>query len=252
MESDKPLCLSEFTARRAGDVRCGGERVDRLPPGRPPRSLRLPAPAVQPRRAAGVRHVVYHSVYDAERFLDVPHFASKFCVEQSLIQQGVPHTAVRPNYFHQNDAALKPVLTGRGVYPMPLGEAGVSSVDMRDIAEATALALMSDKHVGETIALVGPAALTGPGAAAIWSDVLGKPVKYGGNDMDAFDKQMVEQQGAPGWSAFDIRMMFQSYLERGFAATDAQVAALGDLLGHPPRSYDAFARETAAGWAESN
>ena len=189
-----------------------------------------------------MRHVVYHSVYDAERFLDVPHFASKFCVEQSLIQQGVPHTVIRPNYFHQNDAALKPVLTGRGVYPMPLGEAGVSSADVRDIAEATALALMSDKHVGETIALVGPAALTGPGAAAIWSDVLGKDVKYAGNDMDAFEKQMVEQQGAPGWSAFDFRMMFESYLERGFAATDAQVMALSDLLSHPPRSYNAFWR----------
>jgi hypothetical protein len=37
-----------------------------------------------------------------------------------------------------------------------------------------------------------------------------------GHDMDAFEGQM--RKNSPAWSAFDIRMMFQGYLERGFAA----------------------------------
>ena len=49
----------------------------------------------------------------------------------------------------------------------------------------------------------------------------------------------------PEWSAFDIRMMFQGYLELGFVAEAGDVEALTNLLGHPPRRYEDFARETA-------
>ena len=53
---------------------------------------------------------------------------------------------------------------------------------------------------------------------------------------------------APSWSAFDIRMMFQGYLERGFVAEAGDVEILTDLLGHAPRRYEDFARETATLW----
>jgi NAD(P)-dependent dehydrogenase (short-subunit alcohol dehydrogenase family) len=49
-------------------------------------------------------------------------------------------------------------------------------------------------------------------------------------------------------SAFDIRMMFQGYLERGFAAEDGDVETVTKLLGHPPRRYEEFARETVPEW----
>ena len=50
----------------------------------------------------------------------------------------------------------------------------------------------------------------------------------------------------PGWSAFDLQMMLQGYFDRGFASTETEVARLTKLLGHKPRSYEAFAAETAA------
>lgn len=45
-----------------------------------------------------------------------------------------------------------------------------------------------------------------------------------------------------------MRMMFQGYLERGFVAEDGDVAKLTTLLGHAPRGYADFARETARDW----
>ena len=57
------------------------------------------------------------------------------------------------------------------------------------------------------------------------------------------------RERAPAWTAFDIRMMFQGYLERGFAAGPGDLETLTALLGHLPRTYEAFARETAAEWA---
>jgi uncharacterized protein YbjT (DUF2867 family) len=191
-------------------------------------------------------HIVYHSVFRVEHFKDVPHFASKLAMEAALKEFDVPFTIIRPNYFMQNDASLQDPLMKAGIYPMPLGKVGISAVDVRDIAEAAAIALTSDAHMGKTYNLNGPDVISGPKAASIWSGALGKPIHYAGDNMDTFEAQM--RKTAPSWSAFDIRMMFEGYLERGFVAEDGDLETLTKLLGHAPRSYEAFAKETAQQW----
>jgi uncharacterized protein YbjT (DUF2867 family) len=191
-------------------------------------------------------HVVYHSVFRVEHFKDVPHFASKLAIESAIRAFDVPFTIIRPNYFFQNDAAFKDILTKMSVYPNPLGLVGISAVDIRDIAEAAAITLMSNKHFGKTYNVNGPAILSGPKAASIWSEALGKEVKYAGDNLDTFEEEM--RKHAPSWAAFDIRMMFQGYLERGFVAENGDAATLTDLLGHKPRAYEDFAHETMRGW----
>ena len=195
-------------------------------------------------------HIVYHSVFRVEHFKDVPHFASKLAIESAIREFEVPFTIIRPNYFFQNDASFEDILTKMSVYPNPLGPVGISAVDVRDIAEATAITLMSDKHFGRTYNVNGPAILSGPKAASIWSKVLGKEIKYAGDNMDTFEEQM--RKHAPSWAAFDIRMMFQGYLERGFVAEDGDAATLTKLLGHEPRAYEEFARETMREWQNLN
>jgi uncharacterized protein YbjT (DUF2867 family) len=194
-------------------------------------------------------HVVYHSVFRVEHFKDVPHFASKLAIESTIREFDVPFTILRPNYFFQNDASFKDLLTEMSVYPNPLGPVGISAVDIRDIAEAAAITLTSDQHFGKTYNLNGPAILSGPNAASIWGKLLGKEIKYAGENMDAFETQMREK--APSWAAFDIRMMFQGYLERGFVAEDGDIATLTGLIGHAPRAYEHFARETMLEWQKS-
>jgi uncharacterized protein YbjT (DUF2867 family) len=195
-----------------------------------------------------LRHVVYHSVFRVEHFKDVPHFASKFAMESALREFDIPFTIIRPNYFIQNDATLKDALTKTGIYPIPLGQVGISAVDIRDIAEAAAIALTSDGHFGKTYNLNGPDVLSGPKIASIWSGLLGKEIRYAGDDMDAFEQQM--RKTGPSWSAFDIRMMFEGYLERGFTAEDGDLETLTKLLGHAPRRYEDFASETFLKWQE--
>jgi uncharacterized protein YbjT (DUF2867 family) len=193
-------------------------------------------------------HVVYHSVFRVDHFKDVPHFASKLAIESALREFDIPFTIIRPNYFIQNDDRLKDALTKTGIYPMPLGQVGISVVDVRDIAEAAAIALTSDGHFGKTYNLNGPEIVSGPKAASIWSKVLGKEIRYAGDDMDAFEEQM--RKRGPSWSAFDIRMMFEGYLERGFIAEEGDVETLTKLLGHTPRRYEDFAKETLLKWHE--
>ena len=52
----------------------------------------------------------------------------------------------------------------------------------------------------------------------------------------------------PNWSAFDLRMMFQGYFDRGFASTETEVARLTKLLGHAPLGYEEFAIQTEGAW----
>src|ERR1700678_307137 len=195
-----------------------------------------------------LHHVVYPSVFRVEHFKDVPHFASKFAIESALREFDVPFTIIRPNYFIQNDATLKDALPKTEIYPMPLGQVGISAVDIRDIAEAAAIALSSDGHFGKTYNLNGPEVLSGPKIASIWSGLLGKQIRYLGDNMDAFEEQM--RKTAPSWSAFDIRMMFEGYLERGFVAEDGDLETLMQLLGRRPRRYEDFAREPFLKWQE--
>jgi uncharacterized protein YbjT (DUF2867 family) len=199
-------------------------------------------------RKLKLKHIVYHSVFRVDHFKDVPHFASKLAIENALREFDVPFTIIRPNYFSQNDVTLKDALTKAGIYPMPLGQVGISAVDIRDIAEAAAIALTSDGHFGKTYNLNGPDVLSGPKMASIWSRLLGKEIRYSGDDMDAFEEQM--RKRAPSWSAFDIRMMFQGYLDRGFVAEAGDIETLTQLLGHPPRRYEDFAAETSVNWQE--
>lgn len=197
-------------------------------------------------RRAGLKHMTYLSVFKADRFRDVPHFASKVAVENALREFGVPFTILRPGYFFQNDASLKDVLLGPGIYPIPLGVAGTAAVDVRDIAEAAAISLTENGHDGQTYDLVSPAMITGPGNAALWSKLLGSEIKYIGHDFDQWEKAMRNRM--PAWSAFDLRVMFQGYFERGFASTESEVARFAKLLGHTPRAYEDFAAETATLW----
>src|SRR6202041_2795766 len=112
-----------------------------------------------------LKHIVYHSVFRVEHFKDVPPFASKLAIESALREFEVPFTIIRPNYFIQNDATLKDALMKAGIYPAPLGNVGISVVDIRDIAEATAIVLTSEEHSGKTYNLNGPEAVSGPQAA---------------------------------------------------------------------------------------
>ena len=197
-------------------------------------------------KRVGIKHVTYLSVFKVDQFRDVPHFASKLAVENALREFGVPYTILRPGYYIQNDANLKDALTGPGVYPMPIGTAGIAAADVRDIAEAAAISLAEDGHDGQTYDIVAPAMISGPGNAALWGQLLGKEVLYTGHNFDQWEQGMRTRM--PSWSAFDLRMMFQGYYDRGFASTETEVARLMKLLGHAPRSYEEFAAETAALW----
>ena len=97
-------------------------------------------------REAGIRRIVYFSVFNNALFDDVPPFASKYLVERAIDAQAVPATVLRPAVFMQNDLILRDALKV-GIYLWPIGSAGVAMVDVRDIADAVAAELLRREAV---------------------------------------------------------------------------------------------------------
>ncbi len=202
-------------------------------------------------REAGIERIVYFSVPHSDKYINVPHFAGKYIVEGMIERFDLPATILRPAYFMQNDATLREAVLGHGVYPMPIGGVGISMVDTRDIGEVAALHLLRREQAAgplprETIDLVGPDVLTGVGIAGIWSELLGRPIRYAGDDLAAFEQQF--RAFMPGWMAYDMRLMMGRFQQDGMMASADDVDRLTALLGRPLRSYRDFAAATARRW----
>jgi uncharacterized protein YbjT (DUF2867 family) len=197
-------------------------------------------------KLSGLKRVVYLSVHQVDQAAWLPHFGVKVGIEEGIKRSGIPFTILRPDNFFQNDYWYKDVILNYGIYPQPIGDVGTSRVDVRDIAEAAAVALTSTGHEGQTYDIVGPDVLTGDTIARTWSRALGKPVAYSGNDLDAWEAQSL--QYLPAWMVFDFRMMYEHFQKNGLKASPAALTRVTALLGHAPRSFEAFVTETAAAW----
>jgi uncharacterized protein YbjT (DUF2867 family) len=197
-------------------------------------------------RNENVKRLVYLSVHHADGAPWLPHFGGKLGVEEAVRKSGVPSTILRPNNFHQNDYWFKDALLQYGVYPQPIGDVGLHRVDVRDIAEAAAITLTSSGHEGQTYDLVGPEAHTGQSTAEVWSRALGREIKYGGNDLEAWEKQSLQYM--PDWLVYDFKHMYAFFQAKGLKASPEAIDRQTKLLGHAPRSFGAFAMETAAAW----
>ena len=200
-------------------------------------------------RKAGVERVVYLSVFDADGAVNVPHFAVKSGAERMLSQMGFSATILRPSYFIDNEVMIKDIVLQHGVYPMPIGDKGVAMVDARDIAEVAAIELIrrdqaSGKLPIENINLVGPDTLTGAGIAAIWSDILRRPINYGGDDPSDFERNLATFM--PKWMAYEMRLMAERYVSHGMVPAVGDVERLTGMLGRPLHSYRDFATQIAA------
>jgi uncharacterized protein YbjT (DUF2867 family) len=200
-------------------------------------------------RLAGVKRLAYLSIHQVDRVPWLPHFGPKIAIETAIEASGIPFTILRPNHFYQNDYWFKDAMLQHGVYPQPIGSIGVARVDVRDIAEVAAIALTTEGLQGRTVNLPGPASWTGTSTAEAWSRALGKTIVYPGEDMDAWEKETLRVM--PPWFAFDIRNMYEHFQKEGLRATPEEIESLTTILGHAPRRFEDFVRETAEAWTRS-
>lgn len=170
-------------------------------------------------------------------------------LERMLEAMGFGATILRSTYFIDNEAMVKDAILQHGVYPMPIGSKGVAMVDARDIAEVAAIELIRRDQAeetlpSETINVVGPDTLTGADAARIWSEVLGRPIVYGGDDPSGFEATMATFM--PKWTAYEMLLMAERYVSDGMIPQPGDRERLTALLGRPLHNYRDAATRLAA------
>ncbi len=201
---------------------------------------------VEAAKAARIGHLTYMSVAMPPGYEVISHFASKVPVEQAVQASGIPWTILRPNNFFQNDLWSRDAIMKFGVYPQPIGPRGVNRVDVRDVAEAAVNAFTRGAGPG-LVPLNGPRGLTGDDTARVYGELLGRTVRYGGDDLDVWVQQVSSVY--PAWMVADFRIMYDYFIRCGLHASGRDFAAQEALLGHAPRSFEVFAAELVKQWA---
>lgn len=203
--------------------------------------------AITAAKTANVNNLVYLSVPMPPGSDHIPHYLGKVPIERVLRESGMRYTILRPNNFFQNDYLwCRAAVMFYGVYPQPIGSVGLSRVDIRDVAETAVIALTQPGHDGKEYSLHGPDVLTGEIVAAIFSKHLGREIRYGGNDLEAWAKQA--QHMMPEWMVRDLRIMYDYFQKKGLIASAEDLAAQNKVLGHAPRRFDDFVAEIVSIW----
>jgi len=219
----------------------GVERVYLVSPAHP-RQVELQGNVIEASMRAGVRHIV--KLASMETSLDSPvSFARMHAqTERHLEASGIAYTHLHPTLFMQSFLSYIPTIKSEGTICAPLKNGRVGMVDARDVASVAVAALTEEGHYGQTCDITGPEALSFGDAARIFSEVLGKPVRYVDVPPAAARKSMLEA-GIEEWLVNDL-LLSMAYFSSGQAAVVTSTIASAARI--QPHTFWDFARDYAS------
>ena len=162
--------------------------------------------------AAQVPHTVFSSVGGAERDSKVPHFDSKYRVEEHLATLDLHTTIIRPVFFIENFHWFAPAIDdGTLVVRLPLpDDTKLQVISVRDVGITAASALLDSASVPSVVEIAGDE-LTGSEIASTFAEKTGMKARYEALPLAVLDGQD------------DMQAMF-----RWFAETPAYQADLNE------------------------
>jgi uncharacterized protein YbjT (DUF2867 family) len=135
--------------------------------------------AIDAARQVGVGHLIYSSVAGADTSTGIPHFESKYRVEQHLAASGISATVSAPVAFMDfiNPIFIDGLRQGEFRMPLPASRP-LQYVTPRDIGRfVAALAGRREQVFGRRIEIAGDER-TGPETAAVLSRASGREIRY--------------------------------------------------------------------------
>ncbi len=127
-----------------------------------------------------VKHFIYASVAGADLHTGIPHFESKFIIENHIKQIGLPYTILRPTAFLEN-FLLPPVKSRilKGKLSSPIDKHVVQQfISVVDIGKISVeIFNHPERTLGKTI-MLGVEEMNMQALASIFSEVMGREIKY--------------------------------------------------------------------------
>ncbi len=202
-------------------------------------------PFLSAAQRSGCRHVVYVSVFGADRARFIPHYR----VEAALRASSMSYTILRCSFFMQNlhraIATHGTDIVERGELFIPAGNGATSFIDARDAAEVAARALIDTAaHQDRVYHLTGPAALTMTEVAEALTGAVGVPVIYTRPGLLRFAARL--RRRGVGWDT--IAFMSAVYTLTRLGRNQPITGEVQQLLGRPPRTLEEFLRDCAWRW----
>jgi uncharacterized protein YbjT (DUF2867 family) len=126
-----------------------------------------------------IEHLVYSSVVNADKNTGIPHFESKYKVEQHIKNSGIPYTIIGPTFFMDNLLSYSRAGLQQGQLALPLSPSLILQQSaLENIAEFSALVLEGrNSFLGKRIDIASDE-LTGEQAAKVLSDELRRKISY--------------------------------------------------------------------------
>ena len=152
-------------------------------------------------KAAGVAHLVYSSVGGAERGTGIPHFESKYLVEQHIRRAGLHATIIRPVFFMENFAQTGPKeVGGELVLRIALSpETRLQMIAVHDIGVFAALAFEGREGIaGRTLEIAGDE-LSMTELAQTFAAAAGRPVRLQRQPFAELEARNAETAKMFGW-----------------------------------------------------
>ena len=142
---------------------------------------------------SAMEHFVYSSVGSAHRQTGIPHFESKWEVENHVRQIGLPYTILRPTAFMQNWEWTREMILG-GTLAQPFDpDKPFQQVAVEDVGAFAAIAFENpDRWIGREVDLAGDEQSMTE-IADTFSRVIGREVSYYQVPWDQFEEQMGEE-----------------------------------------------------------
>lgn len=156
-------------------------------------------------------------------------------IEQGIRDLGLRATFLRPLFFMQNLGFQLDAIRQTGLLRGGVGDAAIAMVDLGDIAEVAAAALIGETPItGQSVSLTGPRAYTYHDVANALSNALDRPVTYQSQSLDEV-RAALEQSNLPAWH-IQILLQFNEAFLLGWGSEVSDTVEL--VLGRPPRTLD--------------
>jgi uncharacterized protein YbjT (DUF2867 family) len=132
---------------------------------------------------------VYSSVAAADQKTGIPHFDSKFQIEEHIRGTGMPYAILRPAFFMENWLGMREQIEG-GVLAMPIApDTRLQMIAVDDIGEFVALAFQRPGHwKGRAVDLAGDE-LSMAELAQAFSRMSGREVRYQQTPWDVYEQK---------------------------------------------------------------
>ncbi len=216
-------------------------------PNMHPDEGRIGAAAIHAAQQAQVDHFIFYSVLHPQTEA-MPHHWHKLRVEEAVLKSKLPYTILQPAAYMQNILAGWDSIVSHGVFHVPYAaETRLGLVDLRDVADATAIVATTSGHAGAIYELAGDEVLTQTDMARVLGRVVGRDVRVEVEAHDAWERR-VRAAGLSPYAVDTLLQMFRYYERYGFFGNGT---VLRHLTGRAPARLEAFARRMMSAHRET-